>query len=165
MEVRLSRKMQKKVVDACFLLRSNLDFSDRNYYTTHEVLEEIKEEIKKAGIDAAVSKGFLKIKEPSKDSIAKVEAMAKKTGDFKFLSKADISLIALALDLKALVISDDYAIQNVCNFLGLAYKGFLQKSIEKKIRWRFVCKGCKKYFREYKEKCDVCGSKISKIKN
>ena len=49
---------------------------------------------------------------------------AKKTGDFIVLSKADLSLIALAIEFKEkgckpIVLTDDFALQNVCRILKI----------------------------------------------
>ncbi|HEX69286.1 MAG TPA: hypothetical protein ENG10_03210, partial [Candidatus Bathyarchaeota archaeon] len=51
---------------------------------------------------------------------------SKRTGDFKYLSQADIEVLALALQLKnsgenPTVVTDDYSMQNVANKLGIEF--------------------------------------------
>lgn len=49
----------------------------------------------------------------SNESIEKVRSAAERTGDIDRLSPTDSQVLALALELSAPLISDDYSIQNV----------------------------------------------------
>lgn len=102
---------------------------------------------------------------PSSSSIEIAVKASKKTGDFEVLSETDIQVIALAIDLKAKVITDDYAIQNVLSFLGLEFESGEMEGIKEKRKWKWKCTGCGRYFRHYYAECPVCGSKLRRVKD
>jgi len=77
----------------------------------------------------------------------------------------DFSLFfALALDInkdedaKAIILTDDYSIQNVASTLNIKYQSFSQKGITKKFKWQYRCPGCKKQFKETVTICPICGT-------
>ena len=94
--------------------------------------------------------------------INEVINFAKKTGDYYVLSKTDIDVIALALQLNATIISDDYAIQNVARLMNLKYYGAGIETIKKEIKWKYRCTGCHKIYKNYIEICPVCGHKTKR---
>ncbi|MBN2599462.1 MAG: NOB1 family endonuclease [Candidatus Thermoplasmatota archaeon] len=106
----------------------------------------------------------LTVQAPSKEAIRSVLTTAQETGDDRRLSNADIEIVALALDInkkqghEAIILSDDYSIQNVASTLGLQFQGFLQKEITKKFKWVSRCPGCGKQFSEIKKICPICGT-------
>jgi len=89
-------------------------------YTTSLVYEEIKH-IKKNedALGTLLETNRLKIMDPDKESTNAAIASAKETGDFPQLSKQDISIIALCINLQGEIISDDFAITNVAKNIGL----------------------------------------------
>ncbi len=117
----------------------------------------------------------LTVRIPSKDAINTVKKIAQETGDDRRLSIADIEIVALAIDInkepdqEAIILSDDYSIQNVASTLDVRYQGFLQKEITKKFKWVSRCPGCGKQFNEIKKICPICGtvtkSHLSQKKN
>ena len=94
--------------------------------------------------------------------------MAAKTGDANALSKTDESLLALALDLskdgdKVNLVSDDFAVRNVAEVLGIPLSGTSIKGEWKQITWKLFCKGCGKEYTNPKiTNCVVCGTTLSK---
>ena len=89
-------------------------------YTTSLVYDEIKH-IKKNhdALGTLLETNRLKIREPDKESTNAAIKAAKDTGDFPQLSKQDISIIALCIEMNGEIISDDFAISNVAKNLGL----------------------------------------------
>ena len=114
-----------------------------------------------------IDKGLI-IKSPSKNSIAKIKNISKKTGDIDRLSETDIDILALALDniinekREVVILTDDYSIQNVSCFLNIKYESINQSGITKKFKWIQRCSGCGKYFKENLKTCPICGSSIKK---
>jgi len=102
----------------------------------------------------------LKICSPSKSAVEKVEKHAKKTGDIERVSKTDIDVLALALDLDATLLTDDYSIQNLAHGLGVRYQSLCQKGISEELAWYYRCKGCGKFFDKMYKSCPVCGSEM-----
>ena len=82
------------VVDTNAIIKGvQIDTLTNEVYTISEVLSEVKDT--KARNNLAMLNINLKLKEPDQDSIKKVAAFAKKTGDLIALSKADLKVIAL----------------------------------------------------------------------
>ena len=106
----------------------------------------------------------LSILPPSKESTNKINKTAAKTGDKDRLSSADIEILALALDInqdsnkQAIILTDDYSIQNVAHVLNIQFQGFAQRRITKKFKWQCRCPGCKKRFNESIKICPICGT-------
>jgi UPF0271 protein len=133
----------------------------------------IKNEIKPGGRDYRVfqfliQKG-LKFFSPTKNAVEHIINISKKTGDYGRLSKVDIEIISLSYDLsqdtskEIIIISDDYSIQNVANYLKIKIQNFNQEIITKRFKWISRCKGCGKKFKENINTCPICGSEIKRI--
>jgi UPF0271 protein len=76
------------------------------------------------------------------------------------LSVADIDVLALALQLDAAVVTDDYALQNVARKMGVPVVPLRQRGTPG-IRWRYRCTGCGRYSKGPGE-CPVCGSPVKR---
>ena len=113
-----------------------------------------------------IEKG-LTIISPSKESIIKINGTSKETGDIERLSDADKELLALSLELskknEAILITDDYSIQNVANSLDIKFESISQRGIKKRFKWSCRCQGCGKKFKENIKICPICGSKTKNI--
>jgi UPF0271 protein len=100
----------------------------------------------------------IRVVSPSERSVKKVAEKAKETGDVRRLSRTDVEVVALALELGYELISDDYSVQNVARVLGVPCRGMEQRGIREVFRWQAKCKGCGKVFDADVHECDVCGS-------
>jgi len=150
------------VLDTSGILRSDLNFSDGNYLITNSVLEEIRDEMVRTALNSAIRYGNIRIMDPDKDSVKMVETVAEETGYRGELSHADIDVIALALEKRATIVSDDYSIQNVASILKLRYRGIVQDGIKRELRLVKVCEACNREYTE-EEFCSVCGSRLRKV--
>lgn len=101
----------------------------------------------------------IRVLSPSEKSVLKVTEKSKETGDVRRLSRTDVEIIALALELGYELISDDYSVQNVARVMGVPFRGSEQKGIQQVFRWQARCTGCGKVFEAEVRECDVCGSK------
>ena len=130
---------------------------DTEVHTTPSVIGEMeKYEDKRTGY----WEHALKITHPEADALKRVKEAAEKTGDLSRLSQTDMEIIALALELEATVLTDDYSIQNLATYMGIEYKTVGLKGIRKLIKWKFRCTGCGRIWnKEYRE-CPVCGSPL-----
>ena len=98
-----------------------------------------------------------------------VQGTSSRVGDAVVLSKADIEVLALALDLKEnglspAIVSDDYAIQNVSETLGMEHASLATFGIAQKFDWIYYCPAC---FRRYTtedadQTCRVCGTPLKR---
>jgi len=128
----------------------------------------VSDELKPGGRDYQalqflMEKG-LSINSPSKGSIDKIKTISDKTGDLDRLSEADMSVLALALDIntddnkEVVILTDDYSIQNVAHTLNIKFESISQRGITKRFIWSRRCLGCGKNFKENLKTCPICGS-------
>jgi UPF0271 protein len=133
----------------------------------------VSKELKPGGRDYRTFQ-FLKEKgltigSPSKESMVLVNNASVETGDKDRLSNADKEILALALDInknndkEAIVLTDDYSIQNLATFLNIKYENISQSGITKKFKWIYQCRGCGKKFKENIKTCPICGAGIKNI--
>ncbi len=110
-------------------------------------------------------RGDLRIQDPSSQSRKTVEGASRETGDKGYLSQADRDIIALALDLRdsgedPLIVSDDYAVQNLAEHLGLKYGSLANFGIVHKFRWVMYCPACHRRYSDGGKRCPVCGTDL-----
>jgi endoribonuclease Nob1 len=130
-------------------------------YTTISILNEIKHMNRKYGaIELLLDSDRLKILKPNKKCLRQVITMAKKTGDYEKLSTADVSILALAFQLKSTLISDDYAVQNIAAILKIPVGTIGTKGITKVRRWTNFCKACSKAYGPNINQCMLCGNTL-----
>lgn len=103
---------------------------------------------------------MLKVSQATSRTLGAVRKASKGTGDSARLSPVDVEVLALALELKASVVTDDYSIQNLAVVLGIDYMPLGMKGITKVIRWNYLCTGCGKVFKEQHPDCPICGSPL-----
>ncbi len=144
-----------------YVIDSSVIFLKKAQYDTMVTIPEVVDEIKDENSRLYLSLLDLKVEEASKESIEKVVKVAKRTGDIYKLSDTDIKLLAKTLDEiekgnDAVLVTDDYSIQNVAMFLGLKIENIIQPTISKAFKWIKVCKGCGR--RVEGDICPVCGS-------
>ncbi len=109
------------------------------------------------------------VKDPSELSLKIVREMSVQVGDSGVLSKTDADVLALSLDLKEsgltpTIVSDDYAIQNVSEMLGIEHASLATFGIAMKFDWIYYCPAC---FRKYTVEdagrvCRVCGTRLKR---
>ncbi|MFO8050171.1 MAG: NOB1 family endonuclease [Thermoplasmatota archaeon] len=158
------------ILDASAFLSGKFTSLPRGYetvITTSYVEEEVRRGAPARSLENLLSAG-LKVKDPA--SVGNAERAAERTGDIELLSKADISIIALALELEnVLVVTDDFRVQNVLKDMGIRFEpaGELGgRTINDVWKWTYRCSGCGRYFDEpgKKDICPVCGSQVRKKK-
>jgi len=106
----------------------------------------------------------LSVSSPSPGSLARVDAAAQETGDSGRLSPADRDVLALALDLEAEVVSDDYSIQNVADLLQVPVRRMEERGIRARFTWRYRCTGCAKAYERPQPRCEVCGAPVRSVR-
>ena len=85
------------ILDTSFFIKlTPLDMNKNKYMTTQYIVNEIKD--KKSRDFYELNKGFIEIKNPTKDSMKKVSKFAEESNDLTYLSIADLSVMALAYE-------------------------------------------------------------------
>ncbi len=143
------------------VIDSSAIFQRKAVYANMVTVPEVAAEILDDASALYFSVKNLRVEEASRESIEEVVEVAKKTGDIHKLSKTDIRVLAKALDEmkkgnEVVLVTDDYAIQNVAMKLGIKFEGIIQSQISKEFKWVKVCKGCGRKIDS--DICPVCGS-------
>lgn len=142
---------------------------DVNSYSVPEVGDELREQTGPSyRLRISSSSGKLKVRSPTYSSRVKVADEARRLGDRYTLSDADVSVLALALDLRRegltpIIVSDDYSVQNVAEAMGLSYQSLATFGIRQRFDWTYYCPAC---FRRYPTAeallCRVCGTRLKR---
>lgn len=136
-------------------------FNETPSVTIKEVREELKEESVYL-FEVMVGKG-MDVVYPSGEFIDRIKKEAKKSGDIDDLSDVDLKLIAVALEIDGVLVTDDYSMQNVAKQVGVDVKTIRYQGIDEEIIWKFRCVGCGRIYDD-KIICSVCGGKTEKMK-
>jgi UPF0271 protein len=136
--------------------------SSNDCYTTSMVFDEIKH-IKKNHevLETLLETNRLKIRDPDQKAINLAIAASKNTGDYQQLSKQDLSIIALCIELEGQIITDDFSISNVAKNLGLKISPIMTQGIKDVGKWVHYCPGCRSNHKNGKE-CPMCGTPLKK---
>ena len=94
--------------------------------------------------------------DPDAQYIEKVRVVSDETGDSSRISEADASLLALALQLEATLVTDDYSMQNVASILGIDIQNIEKEGIKGIWKWQWTCRKCKKKL-DGPGECEICG--------
>ena len=136
--------------------------SPERYCTTQIVYNEIMH-IKKDhdALGTLLDTGRLKIMEPDAGHIKAAARAAKETGDWEHMSKQDVSVVALGLETGGKIITDDYAVSNVAENLGIHTISIMTVGIRDVGKWIRYCPGCRTSQNGGIE-CTRCGTKLKR---
>jgi UPF0271 protein len=149
------------VLDASAFYTGIPFLSNSKFYTTNSVFKEVKHIKRSYGaLEALIDADKLKVIEPEEIFVQQVISIAKKTGDFSKCSSADLSIVALALQLNTTLISDDYAVGNIANVLKIPIKSISTKGISEIRKWIAFCRACGKAYEPNIKKCALCGNRL-----
>jgi UPF0271 protein len=119
--------------------------------------------------NAAIENMKLTVSSPKSSVFQDVQEASRKVGDMRYLSEADMQVLALALELKGrglspVIVTDDYSIQNVANKIGVEFTSLMTFGIKFRFKWILYCPACyRKYPPDYKFKvCEVCGTELKR---
>ena len=112
-------------------------------------------------------KGKVILRNPTPRSLDSVEAVSARTGEKGRVSQADREVVALALDLKLdgedpVIVSDDYAVQNMAEHLQLSYGSLANFGIAHKFSWIMYCPACHRRSAGPEKTCRVCGTELKR---
>ncbi|HSB57402.1 MAG TPA: nucleotide-binding protein [Nitrosopumilaceae archaeon] len=151
-----------RVLDASAFYAGIPFASSEKCFTTQDVFEEVKH-IKRShyAVEALLETKRLEIMRPNEEYINEVIQKSKNTGDFQNLSAEDISVIALCLQLKADLVTDDFAVSNLSKYLNLKVIPVMTEGITHIANWVYFCSGCQKTFSNL-SRCPLCGNRLSR---
>ena len=139
-------------------------------YTVQEVKNELNAgSIPWVRFNAAIENGKITIMKPKDSVYQQILEASKKVGDMRYLSEADLQVLALAKELKErelspLIVTDDYSIQNVASKIDVEFSSLMTFGIKYRFKWILYCPACyRKYPPNYKPKdCEVCGTEVKR---
>ena len=139
------------------------------HYTTPEVLRELRDPMMRLRLQAALDSGKLMVKRPERGFTEEVARVMEEMGELYTLSEADISILALALQLRELhrevtLISEDYSVQNIADRLGIKYVSLSTLGISHRIVWVTYCPGCRRTYEKPTPGgvCPICGTRLKR---
>ena len=159
------------VLDASALIAGfdPLSVAEEQYSVPEVGRELVSDSLPWVRFNAAVDGGRLKVVVPASRSLGRVREASKRVGDVRFLSDADLRVLALALELKdagynPYIVTDDYSIQNVADQLAIEFAPLMTFGIRFRLEWVLYCPAChRKYPADYSFKsCEVCGTKLKR---
>ncbi|MDX1612568.1 MAG: heavy metal-binding domain-containing protein, partial [Candidatus Thermoplasmatota archaeon] len=62
----------------------------------------------------------------------------------------------------AVLVTDDYAVQNVASTLGVEVMPFAQEGIKETLTWEWYCPGCRNHVGDEKGRCPVCDTVLKR---
>ena len=119
--------------------------------------------------ELAVEAADLNWETPSEDALAIARDLATSTGDMAGLSNVDFELLALTVERGAILVTDDYRLQNLCELGGIAWSSVTTEGIRSMWSWELRCSGCgwvadtpkNPYSDRNLGNCRECGSELA----
>ncbi|MEM3851922.1 MAG: hypothetical protein QXP70_02870 [Methanomassiliicoccales archaeon] len=156
----------QKAQNEQYVLDTSAIYNATNYppnmvlYSTPGVLNELHRVYKEQRAMLFVA-ARLNIVSPRKSSREAVDRAARKTGDISRLSPVDREVLAASYELDAVLVTDDYSMQNTANALGIRFTSLHLPRIKNVREWVLKCRGCgAKYEDSTLLECRVCGGKL-----
>ncbi|MHA1233843.1 MAG: hypothetical protein ACTSQL_02020 [Promethearchaeota archaeon] len=160
-----------------FLTGVDFNYFPERVFTTPGIINELK--VQKyidrnrnilLRIEIAIETGKLVVKKCQDMYSHKVEEKSISTGTTKVLSKNDINLIGLVLELMdtysedIILYTNDYSMENLCTLLKIRFKPLYKKGIEEKMYFEVYCPYCKTLHKpeDLGKKCERCGLHLKK---
>jgi len=113
-----------------------LDPLKAEIYTVRRAVDEVKDAENREALEVGLCIGRVKVAEPQKPFVEEVLKTAQGIGEKAKLSTTDVEVAALALEFKkkgfrVVVITDDYALQNLLLYLNIPFKPLRTTGIRK----------------------------------
>jgi len=156
------------VLDASAVLNEpNFEFGEENHYvTTPLVVKEFKSMESRLLVENALKHGLIEVRAPSSVFFTQAQSLVEEHG-YK-ISRADVSVLALALELQAenrkfVVLTDDFSIQNFLELKEIPYSSVIQGAIKETFSFSKKCPACGKVFHSSLKRCPDCGVQLKSI--
>jgi len=159
------RNTEKYIADSAVFIMGNCNIPYSQMVTIKLVEDEIRSEEASLRYDIAKAEG-LRVEAVEESFLEEIIKQAECTRDIEKLSKTDLGILAKALECKetdgdVILITDDFAVQNIAARLNIEIIPVAQRVIKDKIIWQKQCIGCFRHFKDGEE-CPVCGSPLRK---
>lgn len=149
------------LLDAAAILQG-LNVPPAASWTTPSVLAEVRPGGRTGRRGEQLVAAGLHVEGPTQTARGRVERAAADAGVAGRLSAADLDILALALDVEGLLLTDDYTVQDLAQRLGVPWQAATTAGIRETARWRARCAGCGRWYPtgQVGQECPICGSEI-----
>ena len=155
--------MASSVLDASAFYAGVPFASPETYRTTPAVLAEVSHIKGRFGaIEGLIEAGRLVVAEASAEAVARARRSAAESGDLGSLSAQDVSVLALAAELGADIITDDYAVSNAAALMGVRARPVMTAGIRRSGRWVPWCARCGRQVAAGAAACPLCGGRLGR---
>jgi endoribonuclease Nob1 len=114
---------------------------------------------KLSSLDVLMLAKRIAVFEPIANTEKLVNSVAKRMGEGR-LTEADVSILALAKDHNAVLVTDDFAICNIAKSLSIELLNLGTKGIRERRKWIKYCGICGKGYNSALSVCSLCGNKL-----
>ncbi|MDV0444899.1 hypothetical protein MmiAt1_04450 [Methanimicrococcus sp. At1] len=158
--------MKKYIADSAVFIMGNCPIAAAEMVTISWVEDEMRSDEASLRYDIAKAEG-LRVEAVEDRFLEVVKDQAGQTRDIEKLSPTDLGILAKALEYKeqfgddAVLITDDFAVQNIAARLGIIVMPVAQRVISDQIIWQKQCIGCYRHFKDGDD-CPICGSPLRK---
>ncbi len=153
-----------QILDSSSLINTRSIPQGTTLITSPGVIAELKDTWSHLRIISLIEAQKITVIRPEGIFITKIQKTLRKLGSE--ISNVDIEILALGLQIKdSIIITDDLEIQNIAEFLSLAYQPATSHKITVQLKWFYFCPGCRRRYsiKEVQEKiCENCGSTLKK---
>ncbi len=165
-------KLKKAIIlDTSALIAKYYRLLPRNIfevYTTENAVREVIDRENREALFEAIDLGLITVSNPGLQYVEEARKKAIEVGSIHKLSKTDIEVAALAIQLNnmgytTIVITDDYELQNLLLYIGIGFKPLRTRGVNTLRVYRAYCPVC-----GYTpaspgvETCPLCGAKITR---
>ena len=152
------------VIDTSVLLQGGELPPGETWVTTPEADNEISPGGRNARKWATWKEIGLHVVSASPEALVRVRGVARAAGNENRLSAADCSLLALAWERRATILSDDLTILDVARRMRVIGKPVHGKGISGTIAWESRCSGCGRQMdNDGPKECQICGSPVRRV--
>ena len=138
-----------------FPLRMN-----RKCVTTELVVREVSHLMKElCPITLLIEAKKIYVADPKDKTVSYTKFMSTKIGDSK-ISPSDVSVIALAVDLRGTIVSDDNRVFNLATIMSVPCLQLSASGTKTIRKWTKYCKICAKKYSYYEKTCLICGNSL-----
>jgi len=139
-------------------------------YTTSLVAAEARDQESRQATETAIQLGKLVVVDPPREYTARAVEEARRLGLQSSLSEADLSVAALALMARdegstVVVVTDDYALQNLLSHLSIRFMPLRTRGIREERSYVVKCPACGYVStRPGETRCPVCGTPLRRYR-
>lgn len=133
------------------------------FFTTLSVVSELKDFRSRMNMDVLKHSGLLQFNVPQNKLLQELKKRIQVIDPQTTLSPADIDVLALTLQLKGTLISNDLSLQNAALHFEIPIKVISGRKITYPRKWQLKCTSCGKFEKETLQICASCGGILKRV--